>query len=375
MRERKAELLFIDGLRSLRDLWQNEAQLRDFLYEISVGIAQLGAIALLTTEYPIEKLMEYPEATTVDGIIALSTRSVNGNVVRRARVVKLRGRNHMQGEHVMHITDDGIVVVPRLEEIVAPEPRFVPTRERAAFGLSELDNILNGGLPAKSTTLLAGSTGVGKTLLALHLAANAARTGAPALMMSYSEPVERLVARARNVSLDVADLVEKKQLTLGYRTPLKAEGDDLVVDVLERARRTKAKLVIIDGIGDVEDVIYDRGRTRALLTALIVELRNLGATSVFVREVAQIAAPSLDFSDTPISVTADNLLFCRHVELRGQLHRILSVLKMRESGFEPHVREFVVSDEGIRVLARLDSAEGLLTGAARVIPGAQERPR
>jgi circadian clock protein KaiC len=103
-----------------------------------------------------------------------------------------------------------------------------------------------------------------------------------------------------------------------------------------------------------------------------VELRNLGATSVFIREIAQITAPSLDFSDTPISVTADNLLFCRHVELRGRLHRILSVLKMRESGFDPYVREFVVTDAGIRVLDPVNSAEGLLTGAARVIATAPE---
>lgn len=323
--------------------------------------------ALLTTEYPVERLMEYPEATTVDGIIALSTRAVNGAVVRRARVVKLRGRNHLQGEHVMHITNDGISIVPRLEAIVRPESRFVPTAERASFGLPELDKILDGGLPAKSTTLLAGSTGVGKTLLALKLATTAAQRGECALMMSFSEPVERLAARAKNIGIDIRDVLEKKQLVLGYRVPMDAEGDDLVADVLERVRRSRAKLVIVDGIGDIEDVIYDRGRTRAFFTALIVELRNLGATSVFIREIAQIAAPTLDFSDTPISVTAENLLFCRHVELRGKMHRILSVLKMRESGFDPHVREFTITNEGIRVLDPVHSAEGLLTGAARIV--------
>lgn len=369
MREQKAELLFIDGLRSLRDLWQNEAQLRDFLYELSVGVAQLGAIALVTTEYPVEKLMEYPEATTVDGIIALSHRAVNGSFVRRARVAKLRGRNHMQGSHVMHVTDDGICITPRLEELVRPQRTFTPTSERAPFGIADLDAMLHGGLPKKSTTLLAGSTGVGKTLLALNLAATAARRGECALMISYSEPVERLVARARAISLDVRDVVDGSRLLLEYESTLEREGDDLVASILERARATKATLLIVDGIGDIEDVIYEEGRERKLLTALSVELRNLGVTSVFLREVAQFASPALDFSDAPISVTADNLVFCRHVELRGRLHRILSVLKMRESGFDPLVREFQISDEGIRILDAVESAEGLLTGAARVIIG------
>ena len=58
MRDRKGKLLFIDGMRSLRDCWQDEAKLRDFLYELNVGLSQLGAIGLFTTEYNIDKLME-----------------------------------------------------------------------------------------------------------------------------------------------------------------------------------------------------------------------------------------------------------------------------------------------------------------------------
>jgi circadian clock protein KaiC len=117
LKERKASMLFIDGLRSIRDLWQNEAKLRDFLYELNVGLAQLDAVGLMTTEYPLHKLMEYPEATTVDGLIALSAQRFGGRVVRRIQVAKLRGRGHLTSEHVMHIGADGVSIVPRLEEI------------------------------------------------------------------------------------------------------------------------------------------------------------------------------------------------------------------------------------------------------------------
>lgn len=275
----------------------------------------------------------------------------------------------MQGSHVMHITDDGISIVPRLEERVRPQRTFIPTTERAPFGIAELDAMLHGGLPKKSATLLAGSTGVGKTLLVLHLAATSSRRGECALMLSYSEPVERLVARARAISLDVQGAIDEKRLVLDYESTLEQEGDDLVASILKKVRATNATLLVVDGIGDIEDVIYDDGRERKLLTALVVELRNLGVTSVFIREVAQFASPALDFSDVPISVIADNLVFCRHVELRGRLHRILSVLKMRESGFDPLVRELRIADDGIRILDAVDSAEGLLTGAARVITG------
>jgi circadian clock protein KaiC len=368
MRDRKADLLVIDGLRSLRDLWQNEAKLRDFLYEINVGVAQLGAIAIFTTEYRLEKLQEFPEATTVDGILALSSNRAGGRVVRRAQVVKLRGRCHLTGEHLMHITNDGVHVVPRIEEITAPRETFVPTSARAEFGLPELDKILHGGLPEKSTTLMAGNIGVGKTLLSLHFIATGVSKDEPGLLVSYSEPTERLVARAKAVGIDVTLLVATGKLCLDYCAPLNIEGDDLIDDILRRVRTLGAKRVVIDGLADLDASFVERDRVRPALISLVVELRRIGVTSIFIKEVPKLAGTDLDFSDTPLSVTAENLLFFRHIELRGRLIRIASVLKMRESGFDSHVREFEISENGIRVLEPLSAAEGLLTGNARALP-------
>jgi circadian clock protein KaiC len=101
---------------------------------------------------------------------------------------------------------------------------------------------------------------------------------------------------------------------------------------------------------------------------LIVQLRDRGVTTLFIKEVPKLAGPDVDFSDTPISVTAENMLFFRQVELRGRLHRIASVLKMRESGYDPYVREFEISSEGFRMLGPLAAGEGLLTGVARYLP-------
>lgn len=367
MRDRKAQVLFVDGLRSLRDLWQNEAKLRDFLYELNVGLAQLGAIGLFTTEYRIERLMEYPEATTVDGIVSLSAKRIAGRIVRRAQVVKLRGRAHLTSEHLMHITNDGIHMVPRIEEITESQETFTPSEDRAEIGIAELDAMVGGGLPEKSTTLVAGSTGVGKTLISLSFAAAGARKGQPALLVSYTEPVERLVARARRVGIDVAPLCASGLLHLEYRPTANVEADDLVGDLLARVRDTGARRVVVDGVGDLDASVLERERLRPVLQSLLVQLRRLGVTSVFVKELSKIAGPDLDFGDTPISVTAENLLFLRHIEWQGRLLRIISVLKMRESGFDPCVRQFEITSQGVKLLEPVAMAEGQLTGTARAV--------
>jgi len=368
VKERKAKLLFIDGLRSLRDLWQDEAKLRGFLYELNVGLSQLNAIGLLTTEYPLGTLMQYPEATTVDGIVSLSTLRFGGRTVRRVQVAKLRGRAHLTGEHLMHITQDGIVIVPRLEETTEANQAFEPATTRCAFGLPELDAIIQGGLPAMSTTLVAGSTGVGKTLLATQFVATGAALGEPGLLVTYSEPVRRLVSRARAVSIDVEPLLRAGSMHIRYRASTNLEGDDLVGEILQLTNELGIRRLVVDGIGEIEQSILEKERVRGLLTALIVQLRDRGVTTLFIKEVPKLAGPEIDFSDTPIAVTAENMLFFRQVELRGRLHRVASVLKMRESDYDPHVREFEISAQGVRVLGPLESAEGLLTGVARSLP-------
>jgi circadian clock protein KaiC len=365
MKDRKAKLLFVDGMRSVRDLWQSEGKLRDFFYELNVGLAQRDAIGLFTTEYPLQKLMDYPEATTVDGIVAVSALRFGGRLVRRIQVAKLRGRAHLTSEHLMHINRSGISIIPRLEETTRADVGFEPPEERAAFGLPELDRVLHGGLPAMSTTLMAGSTGVGKTLLASQFLAEGARRDQPGLLVTYSEPVGRLVKRALGVSLDLRPLIERRQLFIEYTPPTHLEGDDLVAQILALVRERGIRRLVVDGIGEIEESILERGRVRGLLASLIIQLRDMGTTTLFIKEVPKITGPELDFSDTPISVTAENLLFFRHIEMRGRLHRALSILKMRESDYDPYVREFAVTSKGITVLGPLDSAAGLLTGVAR----------
>jgi circadian clock protein KaiC len=365
VKERKAKLLFLDGVRSLRDLWQDEAKLRAFLYELNVGLAQLGAIGLLSTEYSLSKLMKHPEATTVDGIVALSVVRFGGRMVRRVQVAKLRGRAHLTGEHLLQISGEGIKIIPRIEETTMAAQDFEPSDRRCEFGLPELDNIICGGIPAMSATLMAGSTGVGKTLLATKFIATGAAKGEPGLLINYSEPVGRLVTRAKGVSIDITPLIKAGTMHLQYRAPTNVEGDELVADILDAVERHGIKRLVVDGIGEIDESILEKQRARAMLTALIVRLRDLGVTAVFVKEAPKLTGPELDFSDTPLAITAENMLFFRQVELRGRLHRVVSVLKMRESGYDPHVREFEITAEGLRVLDPLASAEGLLTGVAR----------
>ncbi len=365
VRERGAKLLFIDGLRSIRDLWQDEARLREFLYELGIGLAATDCIGLFTTEYGLDKLLALPEATTVDGIVSVSVQRRGVRRLRRLEIVKLRGQRHLTGEHLLEIGAGGMSLVPRLEsEMLTPRDE-APPPERLGFGLPEFDALMLGGLPAHSTTLLAGSIGIGKTLLATHFATEGALHGQRTLFVSFFETPAVLFQRAHRVGLEVEGALRDGMLRMLHLPPSEWEADAIVYRILEEVDRLGIQRLVLDGLTELELAVADAERRRVFLAAFSTHLRQRRVTSLFTKEVSKISGTELDFNDSPIALLGENVILLRYVELRGRIHRILSILKMRDSRYDANLREFDISDTGIRVLEPLRSAEGLLTGKAQ----------
>jgi circadian clock protein KaiC len=69
----------------------------------------------------------------------------------------------------------------------------------------------------------------------------------------------------------------------------------------------------------------------------------------------------------------ETVIMLRYVELRSQLYRLLSIMKMRESRYDTSIREFRITDTGLDVSASFESAEAILTGHARVVASGGRR--
>jgi circadian clock protein KaiC len=145
--------------------------------------------------------------------------------------------------------------------------------------------------------------------------------------------------------------------------PGEIDPDELLGQLLGEIAAKRISRLVIDGIGELEQNI-DSDRLGRLMAALTFKLRESGVTSVIVKEIPKVVGNDVDFSGTPLAVTAENLLLLRHVELDGKIRRLISVLKMRESGYDDSVREFEITPQGLRVLDPI-KAIGALTGLPR----------
>jgi len=69
-----------------------------------------------------------------------------------------------------------------------------------------------------------------------------------------------------------------------------------------------------------------------------------------------------------VSYMADNVLMLRYAEYHGRVIKVVSCLKKRLGDFEPELREFKITGNGIVVGERLGHLRGLLTGVPLAEP-------
>lgn len=361
-----ARILILDGFTTVRDLHPGSAELRTFVNDLAVALAPLNCTVIITSSAVRDMAGETPlEFTMCDGILALSQEDIGSRAVRRIRIWKMRGAPALLGSHALQITSDGVAVYPRVESLPLPEQAAFEA-ERLSMGTKELDQMMSGGLPRGSTTILAGAPGTGKTLAALQYLMDGAKRGEKGVLLGFRESPRQLVEKARVFNLDLAGALEQGRITMIRRAAVDFAIDEVLWQTWAALENGDVKRLAVDGAGEIERAIADKQRRHDVFSALVELVHARGVTALVTREMSQVVGPELDFADSPLEVLAENLILLRYVEFRGELSRILSVLEMRDAAHDRSIRQYEIERHGFRVLAPLESAEGLLGGIAQL---------
>lgn len=379
-RSRRATLLVLDGTAMFEGVSSQHDWMR-FLHGlyVSAEITRCTTIWLMQTPQSTDLSREQ---TIVDGLIELAMPAYGMRAARELRVRKFRGSAFLEGRHPYAIGTAGIVVHPRTEALLAAAPVALPgmaataeQESKKSMGTPRLDEMMRGGLPAGSITLLLGASGTGKTLLGSHFLLAGAAQGEPGLYFGFSEIASQLERKLARFGLDITRARAEGQLEILWQSPLQPILDVSAERLLEAIRRRSVRRLFIDGVGGWQRAVASAERLDLFLIALLSELQALEVTTICSVELPALFSPTLELpmAISEIAVLADNLLFLRYMELDSQLYRLLSILKMRESDYDPAIREFRITDQGIDVAPTFASAQAILTGGA--LPSSREEQR
>jgi circadian clock protein KaiC len=110
---------------------------------------------------------------------------------------------------------------------------------------------------------------------------------------------------------------------------------------------------------------------------MVAVLTGMGVTMMMTAELED-SYIDLRFSPHGTAFLTDVIIMQRYIELKGQLQRVMSVVKVRGSAHSRDIRAFEITSTGIVVGGTLGNYEGLLTGHPDEIAGvapARREPR
>ncbi len=341
MRSRKASMLVLDGLVAAVEAAESAGQLKKFIHEIQSSAVFNDCTVFLLTSGNAQRVNA--EHTMVDGLIDLDDRLFDARSERSLHVRKFRGGAALGGRHSYRITSDGLKVFPRIESL-ADEPQR--TVERVAgsavlsTGSAALDGLIDaGGVTANSSTMVLGSSGTGKTTLGLHFL-SCCTPQEPGLHFGFFESPARTLAKGRALGLPLDALERDGSLLFDWHSQGEHLIDELAHRLLETVQRRGVRRLVIDGLcGFFQSAVYPERATR-FFSCLANELRGLGVTVLMTVEAREVMG-------TGVSGFVDNEIFLRFAEHGGVAKRLLSIVKMRDSDFNPAVLEVKLTNRGL----------------------------
>lgn len=365
MQSHQASLLVLDGLSAIEDAVASTAEMKKFIHQLQAHAMMANcAMLLLTGSKPVSA-----EHTLVDGVVELRTQLYGRRAERSLQVHKLRGSGYMRGEHSYRITDAGVVAYPRTEAwLGAPSAAENVTGAPLTTGLPQLDRMMGGGFPHHSTALLIGPPGIGKTTLGLHFLSECNEKH-PGLFFGFFETPAAISDKARALRLPIERLIAKGIVEVMWRPTAHGLLDEACHSLVEAVRRRGVRRLFIDGLQGFERLATDRERLGHIFSAFSNEFRSLGVSTLYTSEADLIGPlPALPFSGLSlrgVSCIAEIILVMRYVELLSDLHRMISVLKVRDSEISSALHKFLISRTGIIIDPDSSAAEAILAQASR----------
>ena len=337
----------LDSVGALLAQFEDIGPARHALFQLATALEEAGVTSVMTAERADEygTIAQYGfEEFVADNVVILRNALAGVRRRRTVEVLKMRGGSHLRGEHLFTLlAGDGMVVVP----VAIADITGSTTTERLSTGNAALDQMCNGGLFERSLVLIAGATGMGKSILSTQFVAAGADNGERVLFHSFEESREQVVRNAASWGIDLAAMEQRGALRIVATAPEAASLEDhlhrikVVIDDFQPDR------VAIDSLTALQRVATVKGFREYVLglTYHIKQHTKLGLVTTTSKDFLS-GEPT---NDLHVSTISDTVFLLHYVPVGGKLLRGINVLKMRGSDHDKAVREFRITAQGMQV--------------------------
>jgi len=290
-----------------------------------------------------------------------------GSEHRRLRVIKYRASKFRGGYHDYTIVKGGLQVFPRL---VASEHRNAMQTAKLPTGVTELDDLIGGGIEEGTSTLIVGAAGTGKSTISAQIVASAAARGQKSTMFVFDENPNTLFSRCAGLGIPLQKGVEDGLVEVVQVDPAEFSPGELSHRICRAIDERDVSIVVIDSLNGYLNSMPEEKFLASQLHELLMYMNQRNVATILVgAHQGLVGAPM----STPIdaSYLADSVILLRYFEAKGEVRQAISVMKKRGGKHERTIREFSMADGRLRVGETLREFRGVLTGVP-VYEGSKE---
>jgi circadian clock protein KaiC len=341
-----AKRVVLDTIESLFGGMENTTLLRSELKRLFQWLKDKGVTAIITGERGESTLTRQGlEEYVSDCVILLDFRVIDQIATRRLRIVKYRGSMHGTNEYPFLIDESGISVLP----ITSLKLNHSTSSEILSYGHAGLDKLFKGnGFFRGNSTLVTGSAGTSKTMLATYFALSSCERKEPVLFFSFEESPDQLIRNMQSVGLKLKPFIKSGLLNIHSSRPSLSGLEMHLLVIHKLISEHKPKTVIIDPISSLVTV-GNNSEVRAMLVRLMDLLKVNQINAFFTALTHPQSADYFDFTVDAVSSLADTWIRLTNHSDAGIRSRTLSIVKSRGMGHSNEINEFVIGDKGIKL--------------------------
>jgi len=247
-------------------------------------------------------------------------------------------------------------------------------------GIPGLDHVAAGGLPRGRTTLVTGTAGSRKTVLAAQFLAEGVLRNEPGVFVTFEEPPEDIRVNMASFAWDIGQWEEEKKRAF-VDGSLDTEDESveagsydlgaLMARVEHAIGKVGAKRVALDSIGAIFGRFRDASVVRQEIHRLCQALKKLNVTAVITAERPEEYGPNARYGVEEF--VADNVIILRNVLEEEKRRRTVEILKFRGTAHNKGEFPFtVIPEEGIVVIPLSAIELGQKSSNRRVTSGNEE---
>lgn len=227
---------------------------------------------------------------------------------------------------------------------------------KAASGIRGLDEITGGGLPRGRTTLLAGGSGSGKTILALQFLAFGARDcDEPGIFVAFEETPSRIIANAETFNWNLAELQQSGLFFMDAQPQpdLVQSGtfdlSGMLAALGAKAEEIGARRIVFDALDIVLALLPDAAAQRREIYRLHAWLLAHEMTGIVTLKAESDDNGTVTQPFGFIQFMVDCAVVLNHTVVLGVSQRNLRVQKFRGSSFDENEAPFLIGRNGFEV--------------------------